>query len=227
MSTRDRSYALWFLVAAALHGGVLFGLGSILKSSVEYAVAAGESVELALVESAGEPAVEEPPQPEIEPTPPTPEPPPEPIAEPPPPTPEPEMIEPQPEPATPPPPVRRLPAPPRQKATARARSAQEGNPANGAPSGAHVQARPNYLRNPPPPYPAASKQAGEQGLVMLSVTVSAQGEADSVRLRRSSGFPRLDDAALHAVGRWRFSPARIGTLPVSSEVEVPVRFQLK
>jgi protein TonB len=95
-----------------------------------------------------------------------------------------------------------------------------------ASAGAQVQARPNYLRNPAPRYPEASRKNGEEGLVLLTVEVSASGRPMSVTLAQSSGHERLDRAALEAVRRWAFEPARLGPLPVDSTVQVPVRFRL-
>jgi protein TonB len=66
----------------------------------------------------------------------------------------------------------------------------------------------------------------QQGVVLLTVQVGADGHASDVTLSRSSGFPLLDQAALRTVRQWRFYPARAGGLPVASQVEVPVRFSL-
>jgi protein TonB len=68
---------------------------------------------------------------------------------------------------------------------------------------------------------------GQQGTVMLAVEVTADGRAGSVRLAQSSGFALLDAAALQAVRRWTFEPARNLGLAVASHVEVPVRFDLR
>ena len=84
-----------------------------------------------------------------------------------------------------------------------------------------------YLQNPPPAYPLMSRRRGEKGTVMLRVYVSAQGEAESVQVRTSSGFPSLDTAALEAVRRWKFVPARQGTQPVAAFVIVPIVFSLE
>jgi protein TonB len=84
-----------------------------------------------------------------------------------------------------------------------------------------------YLQNPPPAYPLMSRRRGEKGTVMLRVYVSAQGEAESVQVRTSSGFPSLDTAALEAVRRWRFVPARQGTQPIAAFVIVPIVFSLE
>lgn len=84
-----------------------------------------------------------------------------------------------------------------------------------------------YLNNPKPNYPNASKRMGEEGTVKLRVEVDAQGRAQSVRLEVSSDYPRLDQAALLAVQRWRFVPARRGTQTVAATVIVPVQFHLR
>ena len=85
----------------------------------------------------------------------------------------------------------------------------------------------SYLENPPSAYPALSKRVGEQGKVMLHVFVNAQGGADTVELRASSGSSRLDDAALESVKRWRFVPARQGDQPVAAWVLIPITFSLQ
>lgn len=98
--------------------------------------------------------------------------------------------------------------------------------ARAAGAGERSIAKPNYLRNPPPKYPAESRKLREEGLVLLKVSVTAEGRAADVQLQRSSGFARLDEAALKAVRRWEFNPARAGVTPVACAVEVPVRFGL-
>ncbi|MFW6162471.1 MAG: energy transducer TonB, partial [Planctomycetota bacterium] len=47
-----------------------------------------------------------------------------------------------------------------------------------------------------------------------------------VRVARSSGHAVLDEAAVAAVRRWRFTPARAGGAAVTAEVEIPIRFRL-
>jgi protein TonB len=84
----------------------------------------------------------------------------------------------------------------------------------------------DYLHNPKPVYPAASRRIGEEGRVLLRVRVSAQGLPLSVDIRQSSGFPRLDEAARAAVERWRFVPAKQGAEAVESTVVVPLQFTL-
>ena len=85
----------------------------------------------------------------------------------------------------------------------------------------------DYLRNPPPVYPAASRRIGEEGRVVLRVMVSAEGLPLSVEIKQASGFRRLDEAARAAVERWRFVPARRGATAIESSVLVPLQFTLK
>ncbi len=88
-------------------------------------------------------------------------------------------------------------------------------------------ARPRYAVNPAPEYPATSRRRHEEGLVLLRVQVTSLGRAQRVELARSCGHPALDDAALRAVRDWSFEPARIGSVAVDCEIEVPVRFALR
>jgi periplasmic protein TonB len=84
----------------------------------------------------------------------------------------------------------------------------------------------NYLDNPAPVYPPAARRLHEQGRVLLLVDVAPDGIPRQVSLATSSGSPRLDEAALDAVRRWRFVPARKGTTAVPAQVLVPIVFGL-
>ena len=80
--------------------------------------------------------------------------------------------------------------------------------------------------NPAPAYPAVSRRLGEEGRVVLKVRVSEQGRADEVQVEQSSTFERLDLAAVQTVKRWRFVPARQGSVAVAGWARVPIRFRL-
>ncbi len=84
-----------------------------------------------------------------------------------------------------------------------------------------------YLHNPPPSYPPVSRRMGEQGRVLLRVTISADGMALSVAMQSGSGSNRLDEAAVAAVRKWRFVPAKRGGQAVSASVMVPIKFSLE
>ena len=84
-----------------------------------------------------------------------------------------------------------------------------------------------YLDNPAPAYPASAKRLGEAGTVTLRVLVNPHGRAESVEVERSSGYRRLDRAALDAVRKWKFVPAKQGDQAIAAWVLVPLNFELK
>jgi protein TonB len=89
---------------------------------------------------------------------------------------------------------------------------------------AHVDA--SYAQKTPPTYPIMSRRLHEEGKVQLLVDVSAKGDVQSILVKKSSGFPRLDDVALNTVRSWHFVPARRGDIAVADSVVVPILFKL-
>ncbi|MFL9865470.1 energy transducer TonB [Paraburkholderia fungorum] len=83
-----------------------------------------------------------------------------------------------------------------------------------------------YLHNPAPDYPPIAQDQGWEGHVLLRVHVLPNGKPDSVDIRTSSGRKMLDDAALAAVRRWSFVPAKRGDEAVDGWVNVPIDFKL-
>lgn len=100
------------------------------------------------------------------------------------------------------------------------------HPASAANASGAKNILPDYLSNPPPRYPESSRLAGEQGVVLVRVDVATSGNVNRVLLARSSGYPALDRAAVEAVKGWKFHPASAGGIAMTSEVTVPVRFEL-
>lgn len=140
------------------------------------------------------------------------------------------------------PPEIRLPTPPviENTITVRLEDKPAPQPSTPAPVAAVAAAAPSpspnvepprgdlaYLNNPAPSYPTFARRAREQGVVMLRVRVDASGGVEGIEIHKSSGSQRLDDAALAAVKRWRFAPARMGDHPVSGVALVPIHFQLE
>jgi protein TonB len=97
----------------------------------------------------------------------------------------------------------------------------------GSPSLVEPSADADYLKNPPPGYPRISRRNGEQGTVIVRVFISTQGAPEKAEVRTSSGFARLDQAALEAVQRWRFVPGRRNGTPEVMWFNIPVRFILE
>ncbi|NJD35615.1 MAG: energy transducer TonB [Betaproteobacteria bacterium] len=61
---------------------------------------------------------------------------------------------------------------------------------------------------PAPNYPLAARRMNESGTTMLRVELDEQGRISAASVATSSGFARLDEAALAAVRNWRCNPAQ-------------------
>jgi protein TonB len=85
----------------------------------------------------------------------------------------------------------------------------------------------NTLSNPPPPYPRQSRRLGEQGKVVLSAEIATNGKALRALVNISSGYPRLDRAALDSVLNWRFIPGNKAGVPQQMWVNIPINFVLE
>jgi protein TonB len=78
-----------------------------------------------------------------------------------------------------------------------------------------------------PEYPPASRRAGEAGTVTLKVFVLDSGRVGEVQVAKSSGFPKLDEAAVKEVQRnWRLVPGKEDGKPVSMWHTFQVTFKL-
>ena len=118
-----------------------------------------------------------------------------------------------------------VPAPAPQAAAVEAKPATPPAPAAEPVSQARFDA--DYLKNPSPPYPPMARRMGEEGKVILRVSVNPQGAAENVEIRTSSGSQRLDESAQKTVRNWKFVPAKRGDTHVQSWVLVPIIFKLE
>ncbi|HMW49441.1 MAG TPA: energy transducer TonB, partial [Cellvibrionaceae bacterium] len=101
----------------------------------------------------------------------------------------------------------------------------EAAPAAKAPP---TPARPPKKGLAPPSYPSESKKLGEEGAVALALYLNEEGKVQEARVETSSGFPRLDEAAVkHAVKAWKFEPCTEAGKPVACWYKIKFRFQLK
>lgn len=89
------------------------------------------------------------------------------------------------------------------------------------------EARPVQGANMPPRYPTLARKRGWEGEVTLSITVSEDGSVANVTVESSSGYQTLDDAAVQAVRKWRFSPARKSGKAVASVFKITFEFKLE
>lgn len=84
----------------------------------------------------------------------------------------------------------------------------------------------SHLNNPAPAYPPMSRKLAEQGRVLLDVYILADGSVGQIKLKHSSGYARLDEAAREAVQRWRYVPARRGGEAIPFWYVQPLTFSL-
>lgn len=82
------------------------------------------------------------------------------------------------------------------------------------------------IGKPSAPYPVEALRNGEQGTVLLSITVGADGVPYGIALARSSRSRSLDRAAMSAVRSWRFRPAMRNGQAVPATVQIPVSYRL-
>lgn len=98
-------------------------------------------------------------------------------------------------------------------------SARAGNAASVPVAEALV---PVYM--PSPRYPMSALRRQSEGKVILSVTVTPEGDVTSVTVGRSSGDIDLDRAAEDAVRGWRFAAA--DNRPSRYTADLPINFEL-
>ena len=84
-----------------------------------------------------------------------------------------------------------------------------------------------YLVPPAPRYPPASRRAREEGEVLVRVLIDIDGRPNEIRILRSSGHARLDDAAVEAVRAALFRPHVADGRARAAYVRVPVEFALR
>lgn len=84
-----------------------------------------------------------------------------------------------------------------------------------------------YVRQPAPQFPAQSRRLGESGEVVLKVLVDVEGHPQQVLVQRSSGYPRLDDAAVLAMKAALFKPYLEDGRALSVWVQTPIAFHLE
>jgi protein TonB len=163
-------------------------------------------------------------------------PPPEPVPPPPPPPPPPQVRKPPPQapvitapaPPEPAPAPFVAPAPPEEPAAPAEPVVPLVPPAPPAPQPKTVSASAvQYLTPPRVSYPPQSRRLGEKGRVVLMVLVDEQGRPVQARVQTSSGFQRLDDAAVNAMRGARFRPYTENGMPQAVWVPAPIVFNLE
>jgi protein TonB len=78
-----------------------------------------------------------------------------------------------------------------------------------------------------PSYPEAERTQGIEGTVILKVDVLPDGTVGTVTSQEEvAGHPAFTDAAIAAIGKWCFEPARKDGQAVECTIAIPVRFKL-
>jgi protein TonB len=75
-----------------------------------------------------------------------------------------------------------------------------------------------------PEYPAISDRLNEEGTVVLKMNVGVDGSVKATEVASSSGFKRLDDAAVAALSLCKFKPATTNGQPSEGVATVRYRF---
>ena len=78
-----------------------------------------------------------------------------------------------------------------------------------------------------PEYPYIARKRRYEGRVVLRALVDGKGEVKKIVVVKSSGYLVLDKAAINALKKWHFVPARVSGRPVEAWVEVPFVFNLE
>ncbi len=98
------------------------------------------------------------------------------------------------------------------------------HPTAPVPVGGRIKA-PIRVAYAPPIYPTIAQNAHVQGDVMIQAIIGVDGSVQNLRLLR--GHLLLNDAALDAVSRWRYTPTLLNGVAVPVVMTVTVSFQLR
>ena len=78
-----------------------------------------------------------------------------------------------------------------------------------------------------PEYPSISRRLEETGSVLLALLVDEEGKVIDGKIEKSSGFGRLDNAALSALQMCQFTPGMANGKPEKAWARVPYTWKLE
>ncbi len=86
---------------------------------------------------------------------------------------------------------------------------------------------PRIIKSYQPPYPSAERNAGVEGTVSIRLLIGTDGSVEDVTVTSSSGNANLDNAAVAACCKWRFTAAKNSSgLPVRCYASIPIIFKI-
>ena len=85
---------------------------------------------------------------------------------------------------------------------------------------------PKELRRPSVQYPPASQNDGDEGTVTLLLAVQTDGSISDIRIARSSGYQRLDTAAVRSLRQAKFQPATCHGKPIAVRIHQSFIFKI-
>lgn len=75
-------------------------------------------------------------------------------------------------------------------------------------------------------YPKESLRAEETGIARLAILLNPEGEVLAARIKKSSGHPRLDEAAIDAVALCKLPPWKVDGVPVLGWTQLEYEWRL-
>jgi len=78
----------------------------------------------------------------------------------------------------------------------------------------------------PPIYPISAKRRGIEGWVRIRFIVNEDGSVSNLVVAESKPLKLFDDAVIRSVSGWRFKAGTVGGVPVKTQAETVVRFEL-
>jgi protein TonB len=86
---------------------------------------------------------------------------------------------------------------------------------------------PRIIKSYQPPYPSAERNAGVEGTVSIRFLIGTDGSVEDVTVTSSSGNANLDNVAVAACRKWRFTAAKNSSgLPVRCYASIPIIFKI-
>jgi len=82
---------------------------------------------------------------------------------------------------------------------------------------------PRLLASTLPIYPAFAKQSNTQGDVVIRATINKDGRVAHMNV--VSGPTSLRQAAIDALGRWKYEPSKLDGQPVEVQIFVTIKFR--